>query len=851
MKQKLLLKTMLAAALLGAGANSAWAVPSSYLTTMTGRVGLTNFSSSMDEYASKQITLADGESYVYTFTEHNNGASGTYAYEGWMVEGTDGTSFFNLRNNGDNWVAAEGFTKEYTGDTYTKISSTVATWLQAYNGVTVTLTISRSGNVYTVEHSATTNAVDEIASQTYSGTYTATYSGSGTVNIYLTNQASYQDIQKVVYTNDEGGTIYAAPQMTYVDYDNATTANGEIAYGSTARSGYNKLDGTAPNQTVGFAYTSWGVNYITYINADASDVPENATITTATLAFSQSGSTDGKRTTTVGAGYNSATWSSAMTYETADKSIITVGSTVNTSTKSASVFENKSIDIISAFSGDADNIVNILLYETAAAGCYIKNPELTISYTTETTYTATFTETNSLSPTITIYSDEDMTSEVTNGTLTDGTTYYYKAVLTGYRNVTGNFTVNGANPSINFTMTAKETYTYSLKYKLGNADAVVQATATLYEDETASFFYPVCRKDGSGNYYIVEKNANAPYYGVTMSSTNADVTLNYILDETIVYYSEYESICKGVASYTYFSDYSSNGYSKIQNSACMKSSMNLAANGVYDITIAGGNRDTGHTVDFSLCLISSSDVISDAIISRSSITANTWVGEMTASNVTIPAGSELYVANDQGSPNNARFAGDYVIVRKSFASIPVTEAGFATLYTGNALDFSGVDGLKAYTATCDGSTVTLTQVSDIPANTGVVLKGEAGTYDIPVITSSETARGSLQGSTTDATAYNAYDGYDLYMLAQNASGEAQFTKVSTGSIAAGKAFLKLESSNEARTLNVVYADDEAAGISTVNVAETVADGYYNLQGLRVSQPQKGLYIVNGKKVIKK
>ena len=175
------------------------------------------------------------------------------------------------------------------------------------------------------------------------------------------------------------------------------------------------------------------------------------------------------------------------------------------------------------------------------------------------------------------------------------------------------------------------------------------------------------------------------------------------------------------------------------------------------------------------------------------------------------------------------------------SSVPVTIAstsGFATLYTDYALDFSGLSSeVKAYTASVSENTVTLTEVDDIPANTGVVLKGDVKTYNIPVAASSSTAKGDLIGNTSAATAYNAYNGYDLYMLALNVEGKAQFTKVTDGSIAAGKAFLKLSSGADARELNVVFADDEPTAIETVKV-EKANNEYFNLAGQRVANPTK-------------
>ena len=56
---------------------------------------------------------------------------------------------------------------------------------------------------------------------------------------------------------------------------------------------------------------------------------------------------------------------------------------------------------------------------------------------------------------------------------------------------------------------------------------------------------------------------------------------------------------------------------------------------------------------------------------------------------------------------------------------------------------------------------------------------------------------------------------------------------------------------KAKCPNIVIRTN-ATAISTVNAEKTVAAGeYFNLAGQRVAQPTKGLYIVNGKKVIVK
>lgn len=183
-------------------------------------------------------------------------------------------------------------------------------------------------------------------------------------------------------------------------------------------------------------------------------------------------------------------------------------------------------------------------------------------------------------------------------------------------------------------------------------------------------------------------------------------------------------------------------------------------------------------------------------------------------------------------------------------SLTLSSVGWATLYTPFALDFTGT-GLTAYTATVANDQVTLAEVSSVPAYTGVVLKGDEGSYEIPVVASStETNKGDLQGA--PATDRWMSDDTDYYMLAYNSeSDKVQFTKLTSGSIAAGKAYLvqAKNSTSGARTLNVVFAEGGTTGIQTLDKTQQADGACYNLNGQRVSQPAKGLYIVNGKKVV--
>ncbi len=159
---------------------------------------------------------------------------------------------------------------------------------------------------------------------------------------------------------------------------------------------------------------------------------------------------------------------------------------------------------------------------------------------------------------------------------------------------------------------------------------------------------------------------------------------------------------------------------------------------------------------------------------------NTWF---------VADGIQLYYATDNYPDIN--------IDTPDCASVTITDDGWATFYTDKALAFSGIKGLTAYTAKRDGSTVTLTPVDNVPANTGVVLKGDAKTYNIPIIASSTTDKGELQGSATTATAFDAHAAVGgIYVLGLNDTNKAQFEKTTSGNVPAGKPYLLVPTAEE-------------------------------------------------------
>mgnify|MGYP002522852594 CR=1 FL=1 len=188
--------------------------------------------------------------------------------------------------------------------------------------------------------------------------------------------------------------------------------------------------------------------------------------------------------------------------------------------------------------------------------------------------------------------------------------------------------------------------------------------------------------------------------------------------------------------------------------------------------------------------------------------------------------------------------------------ITIGSSRVATFCTAGDVDFSTLN-LKAYTGggfNRQTGVLTMMRVYDVPAGTGLLLKGEPGTYFVPYSQSYSVYVNLLKG-VTEATNVNATEGSYVNYVLNNGSQGVGFYKVGAAgaSLEAGHAYLQIpaEAASSRSALKLRFDDeDEATGIddSLMN-SEIVNSAVYDLQGRRVEQPQPGLYIRNGKKVI--
>ena len=178
-------------------------------------------------------------------------------------------------------------------------------------------------------------------------------------------------------------------------------------------------------------------------------------------------------------------------------------------------------------------------------------------------------------------------------------------------------------------------------------------------------------------------------------------------------------------------------------------------------------------------------------------------------------------------------------------SLPVTisSAGYATLYSPVALTIPG--GVTAYVATDMGEYLHLDAINDgiIPAGTGVILKGAAGTYNFE-ITTGGTAESALTGTiATIAKPEGAY------YLSNGDSGIGFYKEGSATTLAGFKAYLDGSAGTKGF---LAFNFGDAVAIKAVSDAlQSEMQTIYNLAGQRVNKLQRGVNIVNGRKVIVK
>ena len=200
-------------------------------------------------------------------------------------------------------------------------------------------------------------------------------------------------------------------------------------------------------------------------------------------------------------------------------------------------------------------------------------------------------------------------------------------------------------------------------------------------------------------------------------------------------------------------------------------------------------------------------------------------------------------------------------VEETGYNLAVSAAGYAT-YFNSTKAYTLPAGVKGHIWDPSNALVnTYAPESVVPANEPLVIEAAEGNYALMFTTTEQqrVVNNTLEG-TDEATALTNDPDYYYYGLSLNASSELNsvgfYWMNPTGAAftnGAHKAYLKLAKSifSPSMAMSAFPFNGSATGIDHIATGADTTKSVYDLSGRRVNKAIKGIYIVNGKKVLVK
>lgn len=241
------------------------------------------------------------------------------------------------------------------------------------------------------------------------------------------------------------------------------------------------------------------------------------------------------------------------------------------------------------------------------------------------------------------------------------------------------------------------------------------------------------------------------------------------------------------------------------------------------------------------------------------ITAETTFSNAANATLYVPYGTKRTY---QEAPFWQNFGNIESIADVTDVTLTIGSTGEGTFASTYDLNFSNVTGMKAYIASGynhDTGKLLLTRVTEVPAGTGLYVKGTAGDYTIPVQETSMYLHNMLVGVTEATRVYptDATGEYTNYIFARQNGKVGFFPASANGTkLSAGKAYLTIPTwavSAQVGPILLEFDDEETTGITNTECLSPNEGTWYTIDGQKLDgkPTQKGVYIVNGKKQVVK
>ena len=378
---------------------------------------------------------------------------------------------------------------------------------------------------------------------------------------------------------------------------------------------------------------------------------------------------------------------------------------------------------------------------------------------------------------------------------------------------------------------------------------------------------------GKTHYYVTTAttaylNIERQKYVYSINVYNLDNEIVGAMDYTTPYYNQWNTtpiwINAGETAYYKFKNYN-NGGNLLHQNWCLFGATEASEN----VVIFGPNHSNTGGAYTSKPTFTNADLNGATVELTTTLTdAGNGTYTLTTTGITTKADGTTTLSPNlvyQQTGLTASKLKLYVSVDNSWLALiqqaqvaTISEAGYATFSSSNnAFDLTTANtpaGLTAYYIEGDKLTkdnapfTTIDQT--VAAGQGILLKGDAGTYNIKVAASGDALEDNALVATNGSaiTAGNYVFAYET----DNPSTTAGFyyVSVNTAPVATGKAYL--DGSLVPTNVKAFIFDGTTTGIETAPAAEAEEDGvYYNTAGQVVTKDYKGIVIKNGKKYFNK
>ena len=662
--------------------------------------------------------------------------------------------------------------------------------------------------------------------------------------------ASAMEDEATLWIREKGGDWEQMTIATYPEYE-AKTTKSDFVSTSNSLSSY-----SGKKVQIGFKYLgnttssgSWFVKSFRVAD-DREEAPISFATATVYKLLKDKDSYTGQELTN--------TESLAVSYSSSDTDV----ATVNASTGVVTIKAVGETDITATYSETASYKANTATYKlvvTSKTAPAIEYADDAVSKKiTLGTYTHTLTNPYDLTV---AYSSSDETVATVNASTGEVT-----MLKVGETTITATFTEDETydggtasytltvikdDPTLTFAKTSVNAGlaegTYTQVVTTTPADLPVTYSSS---DETVATVDP-----STGEATLLKKGETtitASFAGNdSYNSANTTYTLNVIIDYAELpfsYNSGYSSIASttgltqsGISS----SDYSTtNTKLKFDGTGDYLILKIAEVPGTLSFSIKGNGYSSGSTSTFKVQTSADGESYSD-------IASYTELGDESTKTFNL-AGSVRYIKwiyTKKGDKSGGNVGLGNISLTPA-ALVTITAAEYATYCNATkALDFTGT-GITVYTATDNTTYVKLNEIASgqVPANTPVVLyKAGGGTVNVPVVASADV----VGENDLNVVGVGGLTGEDnIFVLAKKSDIVGFYLWDKTKTLNEGKIYLQ-GSATLARSF--LGLGDDTTGIKSMNNGQLTIDNeaVYDLQGRKVAQPTKGLYIVNGRKVVLK